>query len=302
MKPRKLRKHIESKLTAEGRTQLFKRLGFKINGRAANSKGWVNDIKGPTSLGEGKSDHFAVNIKTGAVYDCGSTGYTGDLWSCIGDVRGCGFRGALEWAAGELNIQPPNDKKWDPFGSEAEQTGHYDYVDGGGKLLFQSVRIELTNEKHPDYPDKTFCQRTWNHKNGNWEWGTEGTQKVPYQLPEVLEAIRRRETVLIGEGEKVVHALKELGFTATCNPGGARKWRDEYSNYLEGAVVVILPDNDRTGRSHAREVAESLHGTAGSVKIVELPGLPKKGDVANWVEQGGTREELRQLIDDAEPL
>ena len=108
MKPRKLKKYIESKLTAESRTQLFKRLRFKINGRTANSKGWINDIKGPPSLGEDKSDHFVVNLNTGAVCDRGSTGGTGDLWSCIGDVCGCGFRGALEWAADELNIQPPN--------------------------------------------------------------------------------------------------------------------------------------------------------------------------------------------------
>ena len=302
MKPRRLRKHIERKLTAEGRTQLFKRLGFKTNGREANARGWINGIQSPPSLGEGKSDHFAVNLNTGAVCDHGSTGYTGDLWGCIGDVRGCGFREALEWAAGELGIQPPDDKEWDPFGREAEQTGHYDYVDEESKLLFQTVRIDLTNEKHPDYPDKTFRQRAWNPESEKWEWGTEGVRKVPYQLPEVLDAARRGQIVLIGEGEKVVHALGQLGFTATCNHGGAGKWRDEYSKYLEGAAVAILPDNDITGRKHARAVAESLHGTAGSIKIVELPDLPQKGDVANWVERGGTREHLKQIIDEAQPF
>ena len=302
MKPRKLKRHIESELTAEGRMHLFKRLGFRINGHKANAKGWISGIEGPASLAEGKSDRFAVNLNTGAIRGHSSAGYAGDLWKCIGDVRGCGFRGALEWAAEELSIQSLDDKKWNPFGREAEQTGHYDYLDEEGKLLFQAVRIELTDEKHPDYPDKTFRQRTWNPKSQKWEWGAENVRQVPYQLPEVLDAVRRDQTVLIGEGEKVVHVLRQLGFTATCNPWGARKWRDEYSRYLEDATVVILPDNDRTGRNHAREVAESLCGVAEKVKIVELPGLPEKGDVANWLEQGGTREDLEQLINEAQPF
>lgn len=48
---------------------------------------------------------------------------------------------------------------------------------------------------------------------------------------------------------------------------------------LRGHTVVILPDNDEPGRKHVAAVAADLLGLVASVRIVELPGLPEKGDV-----------------------
>lgn len=78
---------------------------------------------------------------------------------------------------------------------------------------------------------------------------------------------------------------------------GAGKWRPEYNPYFEGKQVVILPDNDEVGRKHAQQVARQLHGLASSVKVLELPGLPEKGDVSDWLEAGGTAEELLALVE-----
>ena len=61
--------------------------------------------------------------------------------------------------------------------------------------------------------------------------------------------------------------------------------------------MVILPDNDQPGRDHAQKVARSLHGIAASVKIVELPDLPAKGDVSDWLDAGGTVEYLQVLVE-----
>ena len=36
----------------------------------------------------------------------------------------------------------------------------------------------------------------------------------------------------------------KLGVPATCNAGGAGKWRDELSESFRGADVVIIPDRD----------------------------------------------------------
>jgi len=43
------------------------------------------------------------------------------------------------------------------------------------------------------------------------------------------------KSVLIVEGEKDVEAARKLGLVATCNSGGAGKWRDEYSEMLRGS-------------------------------------------------------------------
>jgi hypothetical protein len=101
--------------------------------------------------------------------------------------------------------------------------------------------------------------------------------------------------VFITEGEKHVDRLRELGLVATTSPMGAGKWKDEYAGWLKGRHVVILPDNDDPGQSHAAKVGRSLHGVAKSVRMLELPGLDYKGDVLNWLALGHTAEELMDL-------
>ena len=60
------------------------------------------------------------------------------------------------------------------------------------------------------------------------------TRVVPYRLPEIQEAIASERPVFIVEGEKDVDNLTKLGIVATCNAGGAGKWRVEHAAYPEG--------------------------------------------------------------------
>lgn len=159
----------------------------------------------------------------------------------------------------------------------------YDYRDEHGKRLFQVVRLE----------PKSFRQRR--PLGSAWEWGVEGVRQVPYRLPELIGS--GNATVYVVEGEKDADALAERGLTATTNAGGAGKWRAEFSQYLRGRNVVILPDNDSAGESHAVKVASSLAGIAASVRTVRLPGLPPKGDVSDWLAAGGTKAQLMALVD-----
>lgn len=86
---------------------------------------------------------------------------------------------------------------------------------------------------------------------------------------------------------------------ATCNPGGAGKWRCEFDQYLTGFDVVILPDNDVAGRGHAQQVARSLALIAASVRILELPGLPEGGDVSDWLDRNpdSTQTDFETLVE-----
>lgn len=162
----------------------------------------------------------------------------------------------------------------------------YDYVDENGALIFQVVR----------YEPKSFAQRRPDGKGG-WLYNLDGVQRVLYRLPDVLKAKERGETIFITEGEKDTESLRALGLTATTNPHGANKWRDEYSETLRGAHVVIIPDKDEPGRRHAEQIAKSLYGKAASVKIAELPGAGK--DVSDWLAAGYTREDLESLVAEA---
>lgn len=184
-----------------------------------------------------------------------------------------------------INLQKsdlfPRRENWKAFG---EIIATYDYRDANGKLLFQVCRTA----------DKRFFQRRPDGKGG-WVNGLGDVKPTLYKLPQLLQATRRDETIFIVEGEKDVHSLERIGLAATTNPMGAGKWRDYYSDYLRGANVIILPDNDQPGREHAQQVARSLYGKAASVRVLELPGLPQKGDISDWLAAGGTKEELLQL-------
>lgn len=158
----------------------------------------------------------------------------------------------------------------------------YDYHDTTGKLVFQVCRME----------PKSFRQRRPDGTDG-WVWSVQGVSLVPYHLPELIPAA----LVYVCEGEKDVDRLRAAGLTATCNPMGAGKWRSEYSSHLKGKFVGVLADNDAAGRLHAQDVARKLHGIAGNVKVVDLPGLPDKGDVSDWLAAGGTPEQLRSLVE-----
>jgi len=87
-----------------------------------------------------------------------------------------------------------------------------------------------------------------------------------------------------------------LGLTVKTNAGGTGKWRPEFAEAFKGCNgVVVLPDNDEPGRKHVQDVARSLHAAGVSVKVVDLPGLPAKGDVSDWLGAGGTKAALVAL-------
>jgi hypothetical protein len=171
----------------------------------------------------------------------------------------------------------------------------YDYRDEAGALLFQVCRAE----------PKRFFQRA-SDGNGGWlrdehnKLTMKGVQRVLYRVPQLLAAPADKVVFLV-EGEKDVDRLYEQGAIATTSPGGASlgksksKWLPEYNNFLAGRRVVALPDNDEAGRAHMEAAARSLAGKAAEIRILELPGLAEHGDVSDWLDSGGTLDELQRL-------
>ncbi len=134
----------------------------------------------------------------------------------------------------------------------------YDYTDEHGTLRYQVVR----------YSPKDFRQRRPD-ADGGWIWKLDQTRRVLFRLPRVIAAIKAGEPIYIAEGEKDVIALERAGVTATCNSGGAGKWRPEHTEALRGAEVVVVADRDDPGRKHADRVAAALNGVARSARVVE---------------------------------
>jgi hypothetical protein len=167
----------------------------------------------------------------------------------------------------------------------------YQYTDEAGRIVLEVLR----------YPGKRFSQRKPDSKGG-YEYKLGEMRKPLYNLPGVITA----NHVVIVEGEKDADRLNSLkldqhdqsGFTrlaATTNVGGAGKWKPEYSPYLTGKTVAILPDNDQLGEAHAKAVAASVFPCAHSVRIVRLPGLPPKGDVSDYQDTHTPEELLAEI-------
>jgi len=157
----------------------------------------------------------------------------------------------------------------------------YDYTDETSNLLFQVCRMD----------PKDFRQR---HRNGNgqWVWNLKDVRRVLYRLPEIVKA---KEVILL-EGEKDSDTIASMGYCGTTCPMGAGKWREEYNESIKGKDVVLIPDNDQKGREHMAQVGAALQGVAKSLKWLDLPGLPSKGDVSDWAASFKDPEEAAERL------
>lgn len=244
----------------------------RLDGTKQTTEGWMarcpahEDAQQSLSIAEGEDGRLLIHCFAG----CG----TGDVLAAL----------RMTWG----DVMPPNHSAGNgaPRNGKPRVVVTYDYRDERGELLYQVVRFE----------PKTFRQRRPDaSKPSGWLNSLGDVRRVLYRLPELL-ASDPAEVVYVVEGEKDADRLRSLGLVATSNAGGAGKWRAEYCDAMQGRPVVLLPDNDEPGRKHADAVARMLDGVAASVRIVALPQLPAKGDVSDWLDAGGTTDQLAELI------
>ncbi len=240
-------------------------------------------LSSKTELRWGSRGSLSVDLTKGTWCDHSDGDRGGGVLDFLHVKEGLEKSDALEWLRERKHL-PASDKA--PAG-KFNIVVTYDYHTAAGEMLFQVCRMD----------PKDFRQRRPDGRGG-WIWKTSGMELVLYRLPEILDAVAKREQIYIAEGEKAVEALRSLGFKATCSPGGAGKWRPSYSEALKGASVTILPDNDEPGWQHAVQVETALRGIARRVCTIMLPGLPAKGDPADWVAAGNPAQALYDIEND----
>ncbi|WP_433506762.1 AAA family ATPase [Pseudonocardia halophobica] len=175
-----------------------------------------------------------------------------------------------------------------PTASQAPAAGpaHYVYRDGDGREIGKVVRG----------PDKRFHQQ---RKVGeHWEsGGSAELNHTPYRLPELLASAESDAVVYVVEGERDADtAIERWGVVATCNAGGAGKWRPEHARHMAGRSVIVVQDRDDPGRQHAAAVADSLRGLARDVSVVE----PRAGkDLTDHAHAGYGPEDLVRVPNQA---
>jgi hypothetical protein len=131
----------------------------------------------------------------------------------------------------------------------------YDYQDEDGALRHQAVRY-----RYDDNGEKTFRLRRPDG-SGGWIWRMEGVERLPYRLPELLDA-PDDAIVFVTEGEADADNLASLGLVATCNSEGAGKFRPELAKWFKNRRVALTEDNDSAGRDHVAKTATTLYPVA----------------------------------------
>jgi 5S rRNA maturation endonuclease (ribonuclease M5)/uncharacterized protein YerC len=236
-----------------------------------------NEYKAICPFHDEKDPSFYFNSDKGQYY-CQGCGKKGDFIHFFAKLNGLNTRSdfgkILQGIANDFSIPIEQTK--------SKMVKAYDYTDANGDLLFQVCRMI----------PKDFRQRRPTGKGG-FIWNLKGIEPVLYRLPEVMQA----QEVLIPEGEKDCDNLAAVGFCATTCAGGANKWRDHYNQYLKGKHIVLIPDNDNPGREHMTKIASSLNSNAASIKLLEIPGLPSKGDISDFIEKfNGNKESAAERI------
>ncbi|QIS02345.1 toprim domain-containing protein [Nocardia brasiliensis] len=133
---------------------------------------------------------------------------------------------------------------------------------------------------------KDFYQRHWT----GTEWEDAGFAPIPFQLPDIREALDTGREIFVCEGEKDVLRANRAGLIATCNVGGAGSWTPQHVRWLAGAGrVIVVADRDRPGYRHAAKVADSLTGRVGEVRVLQARGGK---DLADHLDAGYDLSEL----------
>lgn len=170
--------------------------------------------------------------------------------------------------------EQPGDSAPAAPGKGDREVKRYPYVDEAGNVLYYNIRFE----------PKAF--RMANAK-GEMKALPKDLVRVPYRLPEVLDAIADGQTVYWVEGEKDADRMWDEGHPATTSAGGGlapvpREW----AQWFSGASVIAVRDKDKTGHTYITNVVKMLTNEARSVRIAE-PATPQlKSDVSDHLDAG----------------
>lgn len=113
-----------------------------------------------------------------------------------------------------------------------------------------------------------------------------------------IDEVGDSNEVVIVEGEKARDAGQTLGvpFVGTVTGASATPC-DASLHPLLGLTIYLWPDHDDPGRTHMERIAQrllALGQPADKLRRITWDRAPEHGDVADWVEAGGTAAVLRR--------
>jgi putative DNA primase/helicase len=143
--------------------------------------------------------------------------------------------------------------------------------------------------------------KTWYRVGAGWQAKKpENFQPVPYVTAAIdpFDPELKDDQIFWPEGEKDVDSLSKKNLLAFTFGGVGDGLPDDIEIYLSKRHLIILVDNDDTGRKHGERKAALAHSAgAVSIRIIGFPELATKADVSDFFAGGGTAEDLIARID-----
>lgn len=166
-------------------------------------------------------------------------------------------------------------------------TAIYQYRKADGSLSHE--KLKYVTDK-----GKTFKQRRIDGDSIVDNLGD--IEKIPYNYPNLINAIKEDKLVIYVEGEKDADTGKVLGYNTT-TMGGASEWKPEYAKYFKNSNLVLIPDKDKAGINLTQKMLDDLKPVTKSLKVIVLPNGK---DLTEWVEAGHSN--LTELINNTDDL
>jgi DNA primase len=167
---------------------------------------------------------------------------------------------------GEISptVQSKPDRKPPPVDELGPYTGKWDYHDRDGNLVACVYRYD-------PHSGKEF--RPWDVSARRWQ---APDPRPLYNLPKVMAS----KKVVLVEGEKCAQALIDAGIVATTAMHGAKAPVEKTDwSPLAGKEVLIWPDKDTPGWSHAEAMARACQNVGCRSVAILLPPDEKASKV-----------------------
>lgn len=263
---------------------------LKINGKA--------ETVGLCPFHDDHNPSLSVNLTSG-LYNCFSCGAKGDVFSFYGNLKGVDFKTALQDIARQVGVTDQDSRQMNKTITLEEVKN---YMKGNG---YDFIRLHLYRAGKPQYIKAIYRNNT-NDKKGSYFTVSDITKKLFTERRQSKAVLYKQEelekhpkdTVFEPEGEKDCDTLTKMGLLSV-TAGGTNDFKPEMAEQFRGRDVVLLPDNDDAGKKCMQNIAGHLYGIAKTIKVIELPGLPEKGDVSDWVKvEGNAKAKLLQIVSD----
>lgn len=231
-------------------------------------------------------------------FKCFGCDTSGDAIDFIMKYKNLDYKSAREYLGME-NIKTEREINFDKILSYIEwQINNTEFKEG---YKFKGL-FEFTNENNEIiYYKAKFLKpdgkkaSSYYHFQGDKIINNRGTDEIPYNLYNVLNAMAHDNTIIFVEGEKDANTINSIYKNNDYVATSVKGCTDLRILEEKGIRVYVLGDTGEAGEKYKKFIYNNLHFYARQFKFINLPGIKRMGnnkDVTDWLDAGHTPKDL----------